>query len=68
MPSHNLYALFHQAFAKHLERTAIQTDAGAHYSFGDLDQQSARMARWMQSIGLQCGDRAKREPPPHRAR
>ena len=58
MSSHNLYALFHQAFSGHFERTAIQTDTGERYSFADLDQQSARMARWLQSIGLQPGDRA----------
>lgn len=58
MPSHNLYALFHEAFAAHLERTAIQTDTGERYTFADLDQQSARMARWLQSIGVQSGDRA----------
>ncbi|AVO41983.1 malonate--CoA ligase [Simplicispira suum] len=58
MPAQNLYALFQQAFADHLERTAIQTDTGARYSFSDLDQQSARIARWLQSIGLQRGDRA----------
>lgn len=62
MPSHsssnNLYSLFHQAFSEHLGRTAIETDTGARYSFADLDQQSARTARWLQSIGLQPGDRA----------
>ena len=58
MPSHNLYSLFHKAFASHRDRTAIQTDTGEHHTFADLDRQSARMAQWLQSIGLQCGDRA----------
>ena len=57
MPSHNLYALFRNAFGKHLERTAIQTDEGARYSFADLDQQSSRMACWLESLGVAPGDR-----------
>ena len=57
MPSHNLYALFRNAFGKHLERTAIQTDEGARYRFADLDQQSSRMACWLESLGVAPGDR-----------
>ena len=57
MPSHNLYALFRNAFGKHLERTAIETDEGARYSFADLDQQSSRMACWLESLGVAPGDR-----------
>ncbi len=58
MPSHNLYALFHQAFAAHLDRNAIHTDTGERFTFGDLDRQSAAIARWFSSIGLEPGDRA----------
>lgn len=58
MSSNNLYALFHDAFSAHPDRDAIQTDTGGHYSFGDLDQQSAHMALWLESLGLQRGDRA----------
>ncbi|QCB45797.1 malonyl-CoA synthase [Hydrogenophaga sp. PAMC20947] len=53
----NLYARFHTAFAPTLERVAIETDHGDQYTFGDLDQHTARMANWLQSLGLQSGDR-----------
>ena len=56
--SHNLYAQFYAAFSADLTRTAIETDTGERTTFAQLDQQSARMARWLGSIGLQAGDRA----------
>ena len=56
-PSHNLYAQFRQAFDHALPETAIETDDGARWRFADLDQQSARMANWLDSLGVQAGHR-----------
>ena len=55
--NHNLYALFQAAFGPTPERLAIETDQGQQYTFGDIDQLTARMANWLQSLGLQRGDR-----------
>ncbi len=55
--NHNLYALFQAAFGPTPERLAIETDQGQEYTFGDIDQLTARMANWLQSLGLQRGDR-----------
>jgi malonyl-CoA/methylmalonyl-CoA synthetase len=55
--SHNLYAHFHNAFSTHLAEVAIETDDGLHWTFGDVHAQSAQMANWLQSSGLQPGDR-----------
>ena len=57
-PKHNLYHLFHQAFAGALDRVAIETDDGQHWTFGNLHRQSAQMANWLQAQGLRPGDRA----------
>ena len=55
---HNLYAQFHAAFSHHLTDTAIETDEGQSWTFGDIHRQSAQMANWLQSVGLKPGDRA----------
>ncbi|MEX1166772.1 MAG: AMP-binding protein, partial [Hydrogenophaga sp.] len=56
--SHNLYAQFHAAFGNHLNDTAIETDEGQHWTFGDLHRQSGQMANWLHSVGIKPGDRA----------
>lgn len=58
MSSNNLYSLFRPSFASGMERIAIRTDTNESYTFADLDEQSARMAHWLESIGLKVGDRA----------
>src|SRR5690606_42042624 len=55
--SHNLYAQFRQAFDHALPETAIETEDGTTWSFADLDQQSARIANWLDSLAVQAGHR-----------
>ncbi len=55
--NHNLYALFHAAFGPTPERMAVETDQGQQYTYGDVHQLTARMANWLNSQGLQRGDR-----------
>lgn len=57
MKNPNLYAHFHAGFSPFLQRTAIETDTGQSYSFADIDGISARMANWLESLGLKTGDR-----------
>lgn len=53
----NLYQLFQQAFANALQQVAIETDAGQTWTFAEVDAESARMANWLDSLGLLPGDR-----------
>jgi malonyl-CoA/methylmalonyl-CoA synthetase len=53
----NLYNLFRERFPKSLTRPFIETPAGGHYSYGDLERESARYARFLTGLGLQPGDR-----------
>lgn len=55
--SHNLYAQFRQAFDHALPETAIETEDGTTWTFADLDQQSDRMANWLDSKGVRAGHR-----------
>ena len=52
----NLYNLFRERFPASL-RPFIETPAGGHYSYGDLERESARYARFLTGLGLQPGDR-----------
>ena len=53
----NLYNLFRERFPESLTRPFIETPAGGHYSYGDLERESARYARFLTGLGLQPGDR-----------
>lgn len=53
----NLYNLFRERFPGSLARPFIDTSAGGHYSYGDLERESARYARFLTGLGLQPGDR-----------
>ena len=53
----NLYNLFRERFPASLTRPFIETPAGGHYSYGDLERESARYARFLTGLGLQPGDR-----------
>jgi malonyl-CoA/methylmalonyl-CoA synthetase len=53
----NLYNLFRERFPESLTRPFIETPAGGHYSYGDLERESARYARFLMGLGLQPGDR-----------
>ena len=53
----NLYNLFRERFPASLTRPFIETPAGGRYSYGDLERESARYARFLTGLGLQPSDR-----------
>lgn len=53
----NLYHLFSERFRAHLARTCIETEDGRRYCYRDLEQASARYARFLTGLGLKPGDR-----------
>src|SRR5258706_10524184 len=55
--SDNLYDRFVRAFPPDRGRPFLETDGGRTYSFRDLDEISARMARLLQSLGVAKGER-----------
>lgn len=55
--SANLYAHLRRAFPDDLSATAVETDAGQFYSWGDLERGSAMLANFLQSLELPAGSR-----------
>ncbi len=53
----NIYSLFAGRFPPDRRAPFIETTAGGHYSYGDLERESARYARFLTGLGLQPGDR-----------
>ncbi|TCS97232.1 malonyl-CoA/methylmalonyl-CoA synthetase [Tepidimonas ignava] len=53
----NLYAALRAAFPTDLDRTAIETDTGLHYTWRDLERGSAMIAQELLGRGLQPGER-----------
>jgi malonyl-CoA/methylmalonyl-CoA synthetase len=53
----NIYSLFTRRFPSDRRKPVIETPAGDHYSYGDLDRESARYARFLAGLGLRPGDR-----------
>jgi malonyl-CoA/methylmalonyl-CoA synthetase len=53
----NLYSLFQARFPTPLTAPFLETQAGARYSYADLDDTSARLAGFLSSLGLRRGDR-----------
>jgi malonyl-CoA/methylmalonyl-CoA synthetase len=53
----NIYSLFAGRFPSDRRAPFIETPAGGHYSYGDLERESARYARFLTGLGLQPGDR-----------
>ena len=54
---HNLYVHFQAVFHRHTERVAVETETGDRTTFGEIDQATARMANWLQAVGVKPGDR-----------
>ncbi len=52
MSQHNLYAALRATFPQDLSQTAVETDNGLVYSWGDLDSASAMMANLLDSLQL----------------
>jgi len=55
--SDNLYALFEARFPAERGTTFIETPDGGHYSYGNLEALSGRMARLLAELGVVKGDR-----------
>ena len=53
----NLFATLRAGFPADLDRIAVETDEGLHYSWRDLDCASARIANLLDALDLQQGDR-----------
>jgi len=53
----NLYALFESRFPADRSQTAIETAAGKVYSYGELEQTTARYAGLIRALGVEPGDR-----------
>jgi malonyl-CoA/methylmalonyl-CoA synthetase len=53
----NIYSLFAGRFPSDRRAPFIETPAGGHYSYADLERESARYARFLTGLGLQPGDR-----------
>ncbi|MFL6654515.1 MAG: AMP-binding protein, partial [Sulfurifustis sp.] len=53
----NVYDLFATRFTSDLGRPCLETDSGQTYTFGDLDRETARLARFFTGLGLAVGDR-----------
>ncbi|GAB3650351.1 malonate--CoA ligase [Ramlibacter alkalitolerans] len=57
MENRNLFAALRAAFPQDLDRVAVETDTGLHYSWRDLDRGTAMIANLLASLGLQEGAR-----------
>jgi malonyl-CoA/methylmalonyl-CoA synthetase len=57
MTNHNLFAALRAAFPADLDSGAIETDNGLHYSWRDLDDATAMLANFLQSLQLPAGAR-----------
>ncbi len=53
----NLYQLLSSRFPQDLSATVIETPQGQCWSYRDLDNETARIARFLYSIGVRKGDR-----------
>ena len=53
----NLFAVLRSGFPADLETTAVETDGGLRYSWGDLERASAMIANLFGSLGLPAGSR-----------
>jgi malonyl-CoA/methylmalonyl-CoA synthetase len=53
----NLFARFAPQFADHSADELLLTDSGVSYSYHDIDQESARLARFFTELGIGRGDR-----------
>ncbi len=53
----NLFAHFAGQFARHGPEELLATADGESYSYQDIDDESARLARYLVELGIQSGDR-----------
>jgi len=53
----NLYAHFSKQISAHADRELLCTDTGRSYSYSDIEERSARYARYLTNLGAVTGDR-----------
>ncbi|HSO08241.1 MAG TPA: malonyl-CoA synthase [Pelomicrobium sp.] len=53
----NLYAILKRCFPASADAPLLESDTGERYSYGELDRETARLARFLVSLGLKPGDR-----------
>jgi malonyl-CoA/methylmalonyl-CoA synthetase len=53
----NIYGIFAQRFLRNAQQTCIETEGGKQYSYAEVEQETARMARFFVSLGANKGDR-----------
>ena len=53
----NLYTHFNRQFSAHAGKELLCTSDGRSYSYGDVDEGSARLARFLIDLGVSPGDR-----------
>jgi len=53
----NLYKIFYDRFLAHPNRPFLVLADGSHFSYGDIDQLSARFAAALKNTGVETGDR-----------
>jgi malonyl-CoA/methylmalonyl-CoA synthetase len=54
---YNLYTHFHRQFTAYSAKELLCTGDGRSYSYRDIDQASARVARFLSDLGISPGDR-----------
>ncbi|MDX1823606.1 MAG: malonyl-CoA synthase [Thiohalomonadales bacterium] len=53
----NIYNVFSEYFPADMSATFIETGEGEHWQYTDLEQESARLARFLTEAGIQKGER-----------
>ncbi len=53
----NIYNVFSEHFPSDLSATFIETEDGHSWSYANLDEESARLARYLTDVGVQKGER-----------
>ena len=53
----NLYSHFQEQFAKHADDELLCTEQDRSYTYSDIDQRSAQIARFLTDLGASTGDR-----------
>ena len=63
----NIYSIFQTRFPKNSDASFIETTDGTHYSYAYLEQETARLAKFLSQQGVQKGDRVavQVEKSPH---
>lgn len=53
----NIYSIFAARFAADPSRPCLETESGRLYSYGDIERETARLARFFSDLGMAKGER-----------